>query len=112
MPKCSQAYKARISNLPNNQKSGKTTIEDIPPDGVPAMEPWEKPEFLDLIGTLQGTAVIEDEDEEDLEGDSDDEGPVCNEETSALEAFAQTLQQAHNIAEAAARRSANDLSTI
>ena len=66
MPKHSWAYKACISNFPNNQKSEKTTIEDIPddrtPDGVPAMGPWEKPKFLDLIGVLQGTAVVEDED--------------------------------------------------
>lgn len=112
MPKCSRTHQARIANLPNRPKNTRTTLEDIPEDIPPPeqaepgpWQPWEKPEFLDVIGALRGTAIVEDEDDEDLEGDLDTETQNCQDdeeivELSALEVFTQTLQQVHNIVEA------------
>ena len=56
-------------------------------------------EFLDIIFTLRGTAMITDKEEDpesELETDRDEDVPEIQ-EVSTLDCFTATLQQAHDI---------------
>ena len=58
------------------------------------------PELLDIIGALRGAAMIDDEDDTSESKSEDNESDLEIQEITALEHFASTLQQAHDLAAA------------
>ncbi|KAJ3992190.1 hypothetical protein F5050DRAFT_1715474 [Lentinula boryana] len=112
MPRAKHAACARANNL--RKRNVSTTIDSSPsvtPVVVAVPEPQSKenpnePGFLDLIGALRGSVIIEDEGDEDCQDLEDDEelvlhGDVAIEEIhklSALDTFNKMLQRAHDTA--------------
>jgi len=126
MPRKSRADRARVANLHKvKRETHHPTVEEVedgditlcspePPPSFNSLDPQRTrhheagdPELLDIIATLHGAAMIDDEDEgseseSESEADGDDDVPEIR-EISALERFASTLQQAHDTALAAER---------
>ena len=126
MPRKSRANRARAANLQRVKRypSQPTSIEEIEeenfhgPDShgcrdAPRQDSddiiGDDAEFLEIIGCLRGSAMVDDEvessesdSESEVEGEDSDKEQEIH-EISALEHFSDTLQKAHDLALAAER---------